>query len=327
MQRQFRQTSQLITHRTYDPDDYHILSPNFKPVQTLEPEGSLIHPTSQSIFVFSHEPTSNSNEQSVYPLTNDGNSTKLKDIQNEHVEGSDDSNIYNASTLVINSHIYRPTFPPVSLKNRSYSPLDPIQHLPFAQYPVSHFAQQDWDKIWERTAINLDPYLITTDYNNRQGSLPTIFHPEYEFAGYTYRVKLDATRLQTKIFFRHGTAVNVRDINEPDGQYLVDHCQLVRGGIAYLPVHFREYHNQEFSAVNDPRHYSFILTIPVELCKSPLLPHLLPDIAIQDTIRVTPSHNYSLPTGQLARVSAHRSNEPKSGLRQRLSNLLSTFCC
>ena len=200
-----------------------------------------------------------------------------------------------------------------------------MQCLPFAQYPVSHFAQQDWDKIWERPAIDLEPYLEMTHYNNRQ-AISTFFYPEHEFAGYTYHVIFNPARLKTKIFFRRGTAVNIQGINETDGRYLVDYCQLIRDGIAYLPVHFRDRHKQGFSIVNDPFHYSFILMIPVNLCKSPLLPHLLPEIAIQNTAHATLSHNRSLPAGHLAQESTHQSYELESGSSRYFPEFLSIFC-
>ena len=156
--------------------------------------------------------------------------------------------------------------------------LEPAQRLPFAQYPPSHFTPEEWDQIWDRPVINLDPYLITTEYLG--GILPTVFHHELEFVGYAYRVKIDAEWVKIsagwndKISFTRGTTVNICNINDSYGRYTTEYCQLIRDGTAYLPVHFREYCDQGFSTTNDPRHHSFILAIPVELSHSPFLPHL-----------------------------------------------------
>jgi hypothetical protein len=164
------------------------------------------------------------------------------------------------------------------------------------------------------------------------GTFPTVFHHELEFMGYAYRVVFDAdwvkisAQWMKKISFTRGTAVNVHNINNCGGQYIVEYCQLIRNGIAYLPVHFREYHDQGFSTTNDPRHHSFILAVPVELCYSPFLPHLRPSSTDYDTIHVTPSNTFSIPTLQLARVSARRS-KPKSEWGQHIFKFKSNFCC
>ena len=214
------------------------------------------------------------------------------------------------------SYIYQPTFPPIPLDEPGYLQLELMEHLLFAQYPVFHFTQQDWDIIWEWPAINLDPYLIIMEYDNHATSLPTVFHPEREFAGYSYCVELDASHLQSPIFFRWGTAVDIREINEPDGQYLVEYCQLIRKGITYLPIHFQEYHNQGFSTANDPHHCSFILTIPAFLCELPFLPHLLPHIAYYNTTHIISSNNPLTPT----------EDEPSLGWRQCFSHFSLLFC-
>src|SRR6266581_197012 len=140
---------------------------------------------------------------------------------------------------------------------------------------------------------------MTTVYPG--GTLPTIFHHELEFVRYVYHIKVDASWVKIsaswmkKISFTCGTTVNVSNINEPHRQYTVEYCQLIHDGIAYLPVHFREYHNQGFSTTNDPRHHSFILAIPVALCYSPFLLHLH-SFADYDISYVTPSDNLSVPT-------------------------------
>jgi len=89
--------------------------------------------------------------------------------------------------------------------------MDPIQRLPFAQYPLSHFVPEEWDEIWNQPGIDLDPYLTLTMYPG--GTFPTIFHHELEFMGYAYRVNFDANWMKIsaqwmkKISFTRGTAV------------------------------------------------------------------------------------------------------------------------
>ena len=212
----------------YNPEDYSILSINFKPA----PFG----PRRSNTAVSSKTGTEWSSQSDCGSKT----------TQSECTIGTHTLNPTEELTTPTTGHVYRPTFPPISLNECGYLQLGPMERLPFAQYPVSHFTQQDWDIIWERPVIDLDPYLMTMEYDNCPNSLPTVFHPEWEFAGYSYHVELDASCLQSKIFFRRGTAVDVRGINRSDGWYLVEYCQLIHDGIAYLPVHFREYHNKVF---------------------------------------------------------------------------------
>jgi len=129
-----------------------------------------------------------------------------------------------------------------------------------------------------------------------------------------------------KISFMCGTAVNIHNINNCDGQYIVEYCQLICNGITYLPIHFREYCNQGFSTTNDPHHHSFILAVPVELSYSPFLLHLCPSFTDYDTIHVTPSNTLLIPSLQLAQISARRS-ELKLEWRQHILKFKSNFCC
>jgi len=110
------------------------------------------------------------------------------------------------------------------------------------------------------------------------------------------------------------------EIDKYNGQYIVDYCQLIHNGIAYLPIHYREYENQAFSAGNNPHHYSFILTVPVELSKAPFLPRLLPYMANHDIVHIAASGCLSISTKQLAQVSACQNSieEPQLGWKQRL---------
>ena len=98
----------------------------------------------------------------------------------------------------------------------------------------------------------------------------------------------DQNEYQRKRNFKRGTSVDIHDLNKYNGRYIVDYCQLIRNDITYLPVHFREYHDQSFSSALDPQHYSFILAVSTELCKSPLLPHLQPHITNHGTITIRP---------------------------------------
>ena len=295
---------------TYIHDDYFILSPNF-----------ISQPSEhrQSVLTTTHDSNFDQDSQSV---------CSLRTTQSERTVDTNASN--PAEDLTTTGYTFRPIFPPIFYNETTHLKMNPTQRLPFAQYPPSHFTPEEWDEIWNQPAIDLDPYLTLTMYPG--GTFPTVFHHELEFMGYAYHVNFDAdwvkisAQWMKKISFTRGTAVNVHNINNCGGQYIVEYCQLIRNGIAYLPVHFREYHDQGFSTTNDPRHHSFILAVPVELCYSPFLPHLRPSSTDYDTIRVTPSNTFSIPTLQLARVSARRS-KPKSEWGQHIFKFKSNFCC
>jgi hypothetical protein len=168
--------------------------------------------------------------------------------------------------------LYRcPPFPsndhPVFCPTRESIPL----RLNFALYPVTRFSDEFWKKMWGQMVLVLDSYLVTPE--RRSTSTTTFFHPETEFIGIKYRLKIDCEKCHQPLVFRRGDIVDMSGTNSPSSRYVVETCQLIRGGFA-LPVHYRNFHGQGFTDTRDPCHPSFILQIPQSFCKSPLIPHL-----------------------------------------------------
>ncbi len=214
-----------------------------------------------------------------------------------------------------------PVFPPLFFRYHGCLDLPSSQRTPFAQYPVSHFPNDDWKKIWRRRPITLDHFAAPTKYIRSDKDLSpktTYFHVENEFAGYAYRVVIDPTQCLANLTFRRGTTVNICGVNDSKGQYVVEYCQLVRKGIAYLPVHFRQFDGQGFTSPFDPRHMSFILIIPVTFNRSPLLPELNPTVAIHDDHRTLPSTALSslLPTKVLGITSPYAKYAAEDALKK-----------
>ena len=299
----YRANQHLSKTTAYEPNhDYGILSPGFKPAVHGQKEtlASSTYPT----LVISCEPLPNVTTSSACVLVNGGGPTKTTSMQSmRNMDLDHDNSIIAQASTPSTIQVHFSKFPPLSFQAFGYLHLEPMLHLPFAQYPVSHFPKYELEKMWDKFTIKLNPYLMPTKYHGPdkcQTPMPTLFHYEHKFAGYAFHVKFNATRCKKKIVFNHGTAVDIMEIDEYDGRYIIDYCQLIRDGIAYLPVHYREYENQAFSAANDPRHYSFILTVSVELSKAPFLPHLLPYMANHDIVHVAASKRLSIPTKQLA---------------------------
>ena len=91
-----------------------------------------------------------------------------------------------------------------------------------------------------------------------------------------YQVKFDQSRCDKPVHVKTGNAVDILRTNTFYGRYIVDSCQLIRDGQAYLAVHFRNYDRQGFTSTINPRHPSFILEIPQSFCQTSMMQHLLP---------------------------------------------------
>ena len=141
----------------------------------------------------------------------------------------------------------------------------PGERSVFALQPITIFMREQWDSIWEKEGISLMKFLdrykpISSEYD--VSVRPTYFHPELEFIGIPYRLKVNSYKCCDFPMLNIGNTLDVHDINSPHGRYIIESCPLVRGGSAYLVVHFRYYENQGFTVVNDYRHPSFILEVP-----------------------------------------------------------------
>jgi len=217
--------------------------------------------------------------------------TKIRTSQSVQTTTTEDSVAAVSSTPTLITTC-ESVFPPITFRYQGYLNLASSQRTPFAQYPVSHFPDDEWEKIWNRRVINLDLHASSTNYSGSDKQFSpktTYFHFEHEFVEYAYRVIVNPITCPAGLTIKRGTAVDICGINGYDGRYVVDYCQLVRDGVAYLPVHYRQYDSQGFSSAFDPRHLSFILVIPTSFCFSPLLPHLDPSVAILDNPTTLPS--------------------------------------
>jgi hypothetical protein len=270
--------------------DYSILSSNFNPTPIMGPKKRRLPLQPEPVLAISRYPHP-AITTAAHAYFDGKSPIKVKATQSVQSVNTSDSLATETSTITTTSVYVPPIFPPLTYQSKECLQLNALERLPFAQYPVSHFSENEWEKRWKLPPVVLDPCVVPTKYrgpDKQQTPMPTLFHPEDEFAGYAFRVVLDANKYQRKRNFKRGTSVDIHDLNKYNGRYIVDYCQLIRNDIAYLPVHFREYHDQSFSSALDPQHYSFILAVPAELCKSPLLPHLQPRITNHGTITIRP---------------------------------------
>ena len=150
----------------------------------------------------------------------------------------------------------------------------------FALYTPSHFSLKRWEKMWNEPTLILDLYVSsnnpTTSDQKSPATSTTYFYPEEEFMGIPYRVKFDQSRCDKPVHIKTGNAVDILRTNTFYGRYIVDSCQLIRNGQAYLAIHFRNYDRQGFTSTIDPRHPSFILEIPQSFCQTSMMQHLPP---------------------------------------------------
>ena len=167
-------------------------------------------------------------------------------------------------------------------------PLCPGQQLNFALYSIFYFDQRQWQRIWKAPPISLDKYLV--HFDNPHLPQPTYFHPETEFMGIPYRLKIDLGKCHDLQPLFQGNTVGVYDLNSRRHRYVIDSCQLIRDDVAYLIVHNRYFDDQGFTSVNDPRHPSFVLEVPDFFNKLLIQPHL----DIPNSMRASRSNSFFL---------------------------------
>ena len=137
------------------------------------------------------------------------------------------------------------------------------EQLSYGQYAPAYFSSDSWKKIWNSRKVNLDDLSFAAVLQTSKSQPPrsTSFRYETEFTGYLYRVAIDPTKCHSSVRIQCGTIVDVANLNTAQGKYVVDTCQLVRNGLSFFPVHYREC-DQGFTSADDFHHYSFILAIP-----------------------------------------------------------------
>ena len=155
--------------------------------------------------------------------------------------------------------------------------LAPPEQLNFALYPPVRFPEKTWENMWEGGTLVLDLFVtatVPTLSDICRSPSDTYFQHETEFTGFDYRVQIDESRCHEPLVIKTGDIVNILNTNTQQSRYVVDLCQMIRDGRAYLPVHYRNYYGQGFTKASDPRHPSFILDIPTSFCHSLVALHL-----------------------------------------------------
>jgi hypothetical protein len=209
-------------------------------------------------------------------------STTVRVTQSTQTSDDTESLTVEPSTPSTLSCAHMP-FPPNDYPTLFPAKLNPESRLNFALYPVTRFQDWYWEEIWTRPTLVLDLYVKPREVNlSHTHHLPTstYFQPETEFIGIKYRVTIEADRCHRSqaLEVRKGDTVDVCGTNRSHGRYIVEACQLIRNGHAYLAVHFHTFQEQGFTDTRDPCHPSFILEVPQSFCKSPLMSHLQPPI-------------------------------------------------
>ena len=146
-----------------------------------------------------------------------------------------------------------------------------IEQLNFALYLPTYFPENYWEEMWQKGTLVLDLYIATTMLTLSEiCSSPSdvYFRTETEFMEFDYCVKIDESQCHKPLVIKSGDIVNILKINKRDGHYIVDLCQMIRNGCAYIPVHYCDYYGQGFTKTLDPQHPSFILDIPESFCHS-----------------------------------------------------------
>jgi hypothetical protein len=146
--------------------------------------------------------------------------------------------------------------------------LDSTPNVKYKQLTFTRFSDSYWKEIWERSILVLEscasstPSMLVLPNTEDIIHTRTYFYVEHEFMGIPYRVKIDEEKCSQPLTVRCGDMVDINGTNTYHGRYIVDTCQLVKDGRAYLPVHYRQYYGQYFTNTYDLRHPSFILEIP-----------------------------------------------------------------
>jgi len=244
-------------------------------LRQIASQPQLSHPAPRCGIIISREPSSQS--LNVHPPT--ANSCSISETWTLHGSMITDDELISViaePSSSVPSFVQTSPFPPRSLTAYRPKPHTPEGQLPFGQYPVSRFNGKAWKKMWKRCEVNLNDlsHVVELCIPKSRTLRTTIFHDEDEFMGYRYRVLIDPSKCRVGLSIRHGTIVNVNNLNTEWGKYVVEPCQLIRGNIAFFPVHFREYDGQKFTSVEDSQHYSFILVVPSAYCV-PSLPFYL----------------------------------------------------
>ena len=107
-----------------------------------------------------------------------------------------------------------------------------------------------WPTLWNKTPLRLDDYE------------PTKPIQEKEFEAIPFRVCLRNNDLPA---VHRGQVVSYGERNNAERRYIVEHCQLIQNGVAYLKVLCRDKHQKVFPPYH-PNFPAFMLLIPASSC-------------------------------------------------------------
>lgn len=157
------------------------------------------------------------------------------------------------------------------LKRLPYFPTYDIRPIGFAYQPERWYPDAEFRFFWNSPAVDITDRLIPREPSVAPYTdSPCMVHIEGEFDGIRIRLKLDPLRSTDLEPFQRGTVISYKESNDV-GKYMVECCQLVREGVAYLKVVYRTSSQAVFPAYDEKRP-SFILSIPAQLNATPSPP-------------------------------------------------------
>ena len=157
------------------------------------------------------------------------------------------------------------------LKRLPYYPTYDFRPIGFAYQPERWYPDAEFRALWNCPTVNITNRLIPRDPSVAPYSdFPSMVHTEGEFDGIPIRLKLDPLCSTDLEPFQRGTVVSYKESNDA-GKYMVECCQLVREGVAYLKVVYRTSSQAVFPAYDEKRP-AFILSVPAQLNAAPSPP-------------------------------------------------------
>ena len=150
------------------------------------------------------------------------------------------------------------TLPPSIPEYTIFDPLKHLSHYPtYNLHPIDFSYQPKWwypeAEFWNCPAIGITDCLIPRELSVAlQSDFPFTVHIEGEFDGIPICLKLDPLHSTDLEPFWHGTVIRYKESNDV-GKYMVECCQLVCEGVAYLKVVYHTSSKAIFPAYDKKR--------------------------------------------------------------------------
>jgi hypothetical protein len=281
------------------------------PEQSTIPIRHLLYRTSRTQF-----PKSRSKQ--LTPETNANPSNPMPESSLVEATSSDHSSIdelSNTTPSTLPSPIPEYTiFDP--LKRLPHYPTYDLRPIGFSYQPERWYPEAEFRMFWNYPTVDITDRLIPRESSVAlQCDFPSTVHIEGEFDGIPIRLKLDPLRSTDLEPFQRGTVISYKESNDA-GKYMVECCQLVREGVAYLKVVYRTSSQAVFPAYDEKRP-AFILSIPAQLNAAPSPP--FPSTMSNDPTLHQPHSPYPYYSNKPRTRNAHLS------IRARCRILLSTL--